>query len=280
MSFDKPAVAVLPAPIFVGGLMRSGTSLTRVLLSQHRDLFGTFETHWFSEPVRTGWRDTSSSRMQLLLQLLPLEDSEYETVSAAAREEPERPFIDVAMSYCTTRAGKSRWVEKTPDNIRHWGLIKTHWPDGFLIHVTREYKDAYASWKTKRGASLDEFLNAVRGAYDEIGPLLGSNVDRYLEIDYNALVNDTEAEMRRILDGVDATWDENCASLNLGKTVSERCKIRDVLGRESPTAKSLIRPINDEGVGQWRHLISNEEASRIETELADLYDVFGDRWPS
>ncbi|MBT5190889.1 MAG: hypothetical protein HOM07_00975, partial [Rhodospirillaceae bacterium] len=35
------------SPIFIGGLMRSGTTLFRAMLSQHSAIASGLETHWF-----------------------------------------------------------------------------------------------------------------------------------------------------------------------------------------------------------------------------------------
>lgn len=258
--------------------MRSGTSLTRVLLSQHPDVFGTFETHWYTDALRLSWHDPTSRRMELLRSLLAVDDREYARLCDEKKRDPEREFIDIVMEYCAQRAGKHRWVEKTPGNIRFWSLIRAQWPDAYLIHVTREYKDVFASWKTKRHESLDSFLSAARTAYDDIEHLLGGDVGRYLEVDYSELVVDTESTLRRILQRIAVPWDRRCAEIDLAGTNKERERVRDVLGRESPTAESLTKPIFQSGIGQWKNILTAEEARTIETELSHYYDVFGDRW--
>jgi hypothetical protein len=257
--------------------MRSGTSLTRLLLSQHPDFFGTFETHWFCDAVRLDWNDPASRRMQLLIALLDIE-KEYETLAARKREQPEREFIDIVMEFCAQRAGAARWVEKTPDNLHHWSLIGQQWPDARLVHVTREYKDVFASWKTKRREPLDVFLSAAHRAYKDIEPLLDTRSEWYCEVDYNELVRNTIPVIRDLLTFVGAPWDEACTQIGPGRSQREREHVRAVLGRESPTAKSLTQPINADGIGQWRNILSAEEARRIESELAPYYDIFGERW--
>ena len=265
-------------PIFIGGLMKSGTSLLRVLLGQHPELYATYETHWFVDDVRERWDDPSSQRMQYRLSFLELSEADYAELCDRKRAEPEREFIDVVMEHCTARAGKRRWVEKTPDNIRHWPLIRRQWPGAKLIHVTREYKDCFASWKDKRRDDIDRFMAAVGRAYETIEPLLGTRSDAYMEVDYDALVSDAEAVMRDVLAQVEAPWDARCAALDLDDTGKQRAKVKDVSGRDSLTLVSLTKPIFTDSVGQWRDILSDAEAARIERGLAPLYDRFGDRW--
>lgn len=46
------------SPIFIGGQMKSGTTLVRALLSQHPNIFGGLETHWFDLPSKVDINDS------------------------------------------------------------------------------------------------------------------------------------------------------------------------------------------------------------------------------
>lgn len=265
-------------PIFIGGLMKSGTSLLRILLGQHSAVFSSFESHWFEDGIRRHWDDPTSRRMELFLKFFEIEQADYESLCATKRAAPDREFIDIAMGFCTERAGKTRWAEKTPGNIIHWPLIKQLWPDARLIHVTREYKDCYASWKTRRGDSLDAFMAAVSASYANAKDLLGKESDRYMEVDHDALVRDPEATMGRVLEFADLAWEPACAIINLEHTNYERGKVIEVLGKDSHTNISLTKPIFTDSIGQYRSLLCAHEIDRIESELAPYYEIYGDLW--
>ena len=256
----------------------SGTSLTRVLLGQHPRLFASFESHWFVDDVRFGWHDPTTQRMQYLLSFFSLDEREYEDLCREKKTDSEREFIDLVMSYCARRAGKPRWVDKTPGNIRHWSLIRKQWPDAVLIHVTREYKDVYASWKERKGKTIEEFLESALGAYEDISGLLGTTADAYMEVDYHDLVTDSRSTIERILRHIGEDWDPACGHLDLDATKGECGKVTRILGRESHTANSLTKPVFTDSIGQWRRLITADEQRRIEQELARFYDALGDKW--
>jgi hypothetical protein len=265
-------------PIFIGGLMKSGTSLLRVLLGQHRDVFASFETHWYEDAVREHWDDPSSRRMTYLFRFYDLDAAAYGSLCTAKRADPGREFIDIVLDYCMQRAGKPRWAEKTPGNIRHYHLIRSQWPGARLVHVTREYKDCFASWKARRGDDLDTFLAAAQTAYADIAPLLGRRTESYMEIDHDALVTDPEGAMRRVTEFAGLPWDPACARLDLEATRREREKVIEVVGRDSHTNVSLSKPIFTDAIGQWRELLTAAEARRIETELAPYYARLGQGW--
>jgi Sulfotransferase family len=265
-------------PLFIGGLMKSGTSLLRVLLGQHPNLFASFETHWYEPEVCEGWADPNSRRMHYLLQFFELSEADYTALVVSKRADPAREFIDIVFDYCAARADKKRWAEKTPDNIRHYSLIRRIWPTAKLIHVTREYRDCFASWKTRRGDTLEAFLASARSAYGDIGALLGKDDDGYLEVDHDELVRAPEQAMRRVLAFAELDWSPACAALDLSATRDERKKIIEVVGKDSHTNVSLSRPIFSDAIGQWRTMLTSNEVRRIETELAPYYGILGPRW--
>jgi hypothetical protein len=276
MSTDLPNRA--DRPIFIGGLMKSGTSLLRVLVGQHPLVFASFETHWFDPALRENWRDPQSRRMTLLREFFDIDDAAYARLCAEKQTNPAREFIDIVLENAAAAAGKPRWAEKTPANIRHWPLIRRLWPDAKLVHVTREYRDCFASWKARRGDTLDDFLNSARSAYDAIAPLLGSQTTDYMEVDYTDLVGDTEATMRRVLAFAELHWDPHCRAIDTDITAQERVLVQQVTGRDSKTSISLAKPIFGSSIGQWHELISAEEAATIRRELAPWYDRLGAKW--
>jgi len=266
------------SPVFIGGLMKSGTTLLRALLGQHPRLFGTFETHWYEDAIRIKWYDPTSKRMTLLLSLLDINNSEYGMLYRIKSEDHDREFIDIVMEYCCNRAGKQRWIDKTPDNIKYWNLIQKEWSDAYLIHVTREYKDIYASWKSKRRDSLDCFISVVTSAYDDIKPLLGKDADHYIEVDYTELVFNTVSTLRRVVAYLGEEWSEQCAKLNTDNTLRERNIFKNMFERDSWTFASLSKPIFKSSVGQWKTLITDEERKRIEHDLKEFYAIYDHIW--
>lgn len=257
--------------------MKSGTTLLRTLLGQHPDLYSGFETHWYEREIRLGWNDATSKRMGYLLRLYNLDNRDYTVLCNTKQATPDREFIDIVLEFCAQRSGKPRWAEKTPGNIRHYRLIKRQWPSARFIHVTRDYKDCYASWKLRRGDSLDTFVTAVRDAYSDVWDLLGTTTSDYLEVDYGDLVPDTRTTMRRVLEFAEVPWDPACTSLDLESTQDEREKIVEVVGRDSHTNISMSKPIFTDAIGQWRDMLTNEEARRIERELDTYYAALGRR---
>ena len=146
-------------PIFVGGLMKSGTSLLRKLLSRHPEIYGGLETHWFSEDFASGFRDGSSKRQRWLIEFFDFKEADVSGLRAVTADSDD--FFDRFMGLAAQRHGCSRWVEKTPDNILHAGRVYARWPDALLVCMVRDPRDIYASWKRNQKLSLAVFLEQL-----------------------------------------------------------------------------------------------------------------------
>lgn len=265
-------------PIFIGGLMKSGTSLLRVLLGQHSEIYSGFETHWFLNDVRINWSKPDSNRMKMLIEFFELSENEYEYICDIKSNDLGREFIDILFQYCAKKKNKKRWAEKTPDNLLYWETIIKQWPSAKFIHVTREFKDCYSSWKMKRGDSLKDFIDKVKSVYVDIDPMIGNMTNNYYEVDYVQLVTDTENTMKKIINFIECDWEPECATLNLSNTNKERNKVVEVTGKDSHTSISLTKPIFTDSVNQWKKYLTNQEVLEIENELSRQYEKFGNRW--
>lgn len=91
--------------------------------------------------------------------------------------------------------GKPVWAEKTPSNSRTAALFAQHFPQGRVIHLVRDPRDQALS-RMRRGANLDTAAWIWLTAVAAMQPLRGS--DRLLEVRYEDLAQDFDAQMLRI----------------------------------------------------------------------------------
>jgi hypothetical protein len=258
-------------PIFIGGLMKSGTSLLRKLLSRHPRIYGGLETHWFAPDITEKWQDPTSRRQIWLAQFFDVSDTELARIRAEAASGTD--FVDRFMWYCTRRAGKARWVEKTPDNVLHIATIDRVWPDAQFIFVVRDFRDIFASWKRNGKAPVDGFIAQVHAVMRAVGPRAGTRSESYLEVDYDALVTDTEQTLRRVLGFLGEPWVDGFHVYE-GDDWDHQ-KVLKVTGRDGATARALAKPIFTSSLGQWREVLTSAEVERIQGELGPYMALWG-----
>ena len=227
-------------PIFIVGLPRAGSTLLEQILASHSQVEGTMELAEIPRLAlhlsgREGNTETSKYP-GVLTELSP----------AQLREFGEKYLEDTRVLRTT---GKPRFIDKMPNNFRHVGLLHLMLPNARIIDARREpmaccfsnFKQLFASGQ-EFTYSLDDIGRYYR-AYVRLmrhwDAVLPGNV---LRIQHEALVDDLEAHVRRILDHCGLEFEPQC--LEFWKT---QRSIR------TASSEQVRRPIFKEGLEQWRH---------------------------
>jgi hypothetical protein len=123
-------------------------------------------------------------------------------------------FVDAFAIRVTAAAGKQRWTEKTPQNIRHLAWILAHFPEASVVHIIRDARDVICSmrdhpdrrwvdgaWqKVLVQRPLDWY--ARRWLDDTAAGMVRRGDARYMEIRYEELVDDPASVLARICEAI------------------------------------------------------------------------------
>jgi hypothetical protein len=108
-------------------------------------------------------------------------------------------IFDHLMKHFAAQDGKSRWCEKTPMHVMHIAHLARAWPGAQFIHLIRDGRDCAASfhrrWGYKPEASIVRWKFCLRAGRQQGLPL---GEGRYIEIRYEALTVNPEAELRKV----------------------------------------------------------------------------------
>ncbi|MHB8477102.1 MAG: tetratricopeptide repeat-containing sulfotransferase family protein [Steroidobacteraceae bacterium] len=231
------------SPIFIVGLPRSGSTLIEQILSSHSQVEGTMELADIPrlvQELRGPERSDSAPRYPGMLTELAAEDF---------RRMGEK-YLDDTRVY---RKGKPHevpfFIDKMPNNFRHLGLIHLILPNAKIIDARREplaccfsnYKQLFASGQ-QFTYSIDDIARYYRmyvelmAHFDEVLP------GRMLRIQHEDVVDNLEANVRRILEYCELEFEPGCVEFyRTERTV------------HSASSEQVRRPIYREGVDQWRH---------------------------
>jgi hypothetical protein len=145
--------------------------------------------------------------------------------------------------------GRAHVVDKMPGNFLHAGLIHLMLPNARIVHCRRDPVDTCLSCYTKLFsaeqafaydlAELGRFHRAYQVLMDRWRVVLPQN--RFIEVDYEAVVADMEGEVRRLIAFLDLPWDDAC--LDFHKTV------RPV---RTASVNQVRRPIYRSSTGRWK----------------------------
>ncbi len=248
------------SPIFIGGMYKSGTSLLRALIGQHQDIASDLETYWFD--LDGADPDAPETREAIARWARFFDRDSDELLKLYRRASSIRDVLDDLLGTVARRMGKQRWAEKTPGNIVHVPRILELWPDARILHIVRDPRDIFASlvradkWSTAQ--EFGERWTTMLGAAEQLSPCQNRSV---LEIVYERLVLDTEAQMREVIEFLGAQWDP-AASVFQGKN-DDFQRVLEVTGKSSTTLQQLSQPLTDARIGLWHQTLSDDQLISI-----------------
>jgi hypothetical protein len=258
------------APIFVGGMFKSGTSLLRAMLGQHSAIASGLETYWFD----WNWSARDSEAMKVMYGRLAhfFDMTTAEVTTMAMASDSAEKFLSTLMADVARRQGKPRWAEKTPGNIAHADRIWKAWPDAQIVHIIRDPRDVFASLvEAKKWDSPDEFAErwiSTIGRGLRLNAELNPSPKAYMAIRYEDLTAAPEKVMRGVIDFLGEPWE--AAAGQFSGREEDFTKVLEATGKASTTLERLKAPISGERVGIWPQVLS-------EKQLADIKGAIGKR---
>ena len=230
-----------PAPIFILGLPRSGSTLIEQILASHSQVEGTKELTEIDRMVcwLTG-RDPDC--------YLPRDIDALAGLSAADARALGRRFLDETRVY--RQLGRPYFIDKAPNNFWHIGFIHLILPNAKIIDIRREpmscgfsnLKQLYSGANQEFSYGVESFARRYRTYLDVMRTWDEALPGRVLRVSYEDLVEDLEGGVRRILDHCVLPFEDNCLAFH--KTQ------RSV---RTPSSEQVRQPIGRQGVDQWRN---------------------------
>jgi len=216
-------------PVFVTGMMRSGTSLVEQIIASHPAARGAGELSFWTDAMRRHYDVVRSSRLDQGLRNR-LAESYLRTLKSA--------FPDAR-----------RIVDKSTFNSDYLGPIHSVFPNARIIYVQRDPIDTCLSCYFQPFAAVHSFtldLADLAHYYREHRRLVDHwravlPAGALLEVHYADLVRDKESWSRRILDFIGLEWDERCAEFHTAT--------RPVL---TSSFWQVRQKMYDSSLGRWR----------------------------
>ena len=224
-------------PIFVIGMIRSGTSLVEQILASHSRVHGAGELLDMTNLVASMPSLLGSHRVYPDC----LRELDADGVRKAARR-----YLDAIDA--RDRAS-DRVVDKLPTNFLHLGLIATLLPRAHIINCCRDPLDVCVSIYFQRFAQGHYYaysLDDVAAYYAEYVRLMAHwrsvLPTTIFDIQYEKLLDDLEGESRRMLEHCGLEWEEACLTFYASK-------------REVRTASSwqVRQPLYKSSNARWKN---------------------------
>jgi tetratricopeptide (TPR) repeat protein len=222
-------------PVFIVGMLRSGTSLAEQILASHPAVFGAGEL--------TFWGAASAANI-----------AGAAAVNASAIDISDAALVRLGDDYLRLLHGLSadalRVVDKLPTNFLFLGLIHAALPHARIIHMRRNPIDTCLSIYFQHFEAANTYVNDLEDLahyYREYRRLMRHwrtvlPAGIMLEVPYEGLVLDLPVWSRRLLDFIGLPWDPRCLDFHqTARTVvtASRWQVRQKISTSS--------------VERWRH---------------------------
>ena len=238
-------------PVFVVGMPRSGTTLTEQICASHPDVHGAGELSKLRR-IANGIGFGGRSNVQF-----------GESV-ATITPDLTRTLAEGHLAYLRERAPDAlRIVDKMPHNFELVGLIGILFPKARIIHCRRDAIDNCVSCFVLQFSDAHSYsadLQTLGLYYREYDRLMRhwNNIfpGRIFENRYETLIDNQEAQSRRLIDYLGLPWDDACLSFF------------DREGSVNTYSRWQVRqPIYKSSVKRWKN---------YESEIQPLIEALGD----
>ena len=273
--------------VFIVGAKRSGTTWTTSLLTQHPDIACFFHSDLFRRMRDlVGWLSEAHPSKEILLPA--------QTDGGAS---PEKPFEKVPIRemlseeelirYCreysdhiidkvmAARPGAKVFLESTPEHLECLDFLLVAFPDAYILHVVRDPRSVYASWRSAASTwaspkifATDPAAFAHRWKSDiQMATHAQALTPHYLAVNYESLLDNGPEELLNIFSWMGLEADET-----LCRKAIESCEIGKMKQSTVFKAGNFIRKGKAQG---WRDELSGSVVRAIEYIDGDLMEDLG-----
>jgi tetratricopeptide (TPR) repeat protein len=224
-------------PVFIVGMMRSGTTLVEQILASHPQIFGGGEMKHFAAALK-GIRATFGGSTIFPEPVPGMTDADFRDLGTRYLAEIER-----------LAPAAARITDKLPGNFVFAGLIHMALPNARIIHTIRDPVDTCLSCFSKLFTAEQNHtydLGELGRYYRHYKALMAHwhgalPAGRILDVRYEDVVADLEGQARRIVAYCGLEWDPLC--LDFHQTD------RPV---RTASATQVRQPIYNSSIGRWR----------------------------
>jgi hypothetical protein len=232
-----------PDPIFIVGLPRAGSTLVEQILASHSAVEGTMElaeigllAKGLKDPLTDNADKPPVQYPDTVVHLSPAQ------LTALGEKYIESTRVH-------RPRGRPYFTDKMPSNFQHIGLIQLILPNAKIIDIRRHpMASCFSAFKQHfaQGQNFSYNLSDIAKYYSDYLSLMShfddALIGRVHRIIYEDLIENTETEVRRLLEYCGLAFEENCLNFHQ----NERA-VRTV------SSEQVRRPIFRDGLEQWRN---------------------------
>lgn len=246
-----------PAPIFVVGQPRTGTTLVERIITSHSEVHSAGELKQFGNAVRRLANYREPTRYSAKLAAL------------AADIDPLKLGKAYMASTVKFRGDTPRFVDKLPPNYLYIPMILKALPRAKIVHVTRDPMDAcFASFKQLFADAYPHSYDQAEMArhharYYHLMALWRERFPaRFFDIAYEDTARELEPNAHALIEFLGLPWEDACLHFH-----------KQDAAVTTASAVQVRQPVHTRSVGRWRRYEAKLDA--MQRTLAEKYVPIG-----
>lgn len=250
---------------FIVGAQRSGTTLLRLLLNSHSKIAIPEESSFlfpYLTPRLMQKREPLSSEFKSIFFKYILGDSQFKkwkmnvdpTLLLLEKNVSLRHLIGFLYYQFALQNGKTICGDKNPKFIRKLGLIADAYPKSKFIHLVRDGRDTYLSFKKKGHPSADSIAVAAlewKTKNNLCRKLLDEHAERSLCLRYEDLLQAPEDTLQEVCTFLSVDYE--AGMLDFWKSADQFI--------DKQHSELIFKPIEPKNIGKWKESFTRQEAS-------------------
>jgi hypothetical protein len=260
-------------PVFVVGIVRSGTTLMSSMLSAHPSIAIAPDIHYIygwavqcrqlqlSQPAdfERFWKAFSGNKRFSYLGIDPA--ALRRSIEAKRRYSFRGVYLSTLETYAASMQ-KRRWGEKTPNSADHLDTLFSWFPGARVIYMLRDPRATVSSLrKTPWGAELGVHIHALSWA-DGVGRALANDADpRVLRVRSENLVQQPTEELGRVCRFIGEPYSPEMVD---GRQSLLATTLRDRQGWEKEHLSAALQPVHETSIDKWKNELTPLEIDVVE----------------
>ncbi|CAN0040385.1 unnamed protein product, partial [Ectocarpus fasciculatus] len=245
---DPPLGLNSRTPVFIIGMMRSGSTLLETMLDAHPQIYGMGEDSFFNSGL-------SKFRDELVEALSLNDNAATERVLKSYGKSVVTQMVNRSMNdesnvdKMARKVKPKRVVDKMLFNYRNIGFIHLIFPKAVILHTVRDpmdtilscfkhkFDDSGLDWALDMKRLSRQYINYLKNMHHFKKILPG----RIYDVSYEALVTSTESTIKGVIKKVDIRWDDDVLNFH--------SKNRTV---HTHSMGQVRHKVTSSGIGGWR----------------------------
>lgn len=197
-------------PVFIAGCDRSGTTMLGDMLGAGAGAFATPESqflHEFAPLLHLGAfanREEAAGWLAGHFRFATWEMGDAETLAELIDlGNPRATMENLLHRYLAITGGDTQadtWVDHTPDNFKHYAVLKALYPDARFVHIVRDGRDVFNSLRPLDWGPNNAYMGTRHWA-ERLQQALAVELaegDNCLRVRYEDILRNPERELARI----------------------------------------------------------------------------------